>query len=113
MHHHNPEGADVLVDTSEHAARAKVLRVTPQLLAAFCQSCQSHAITRAVKHALPEDAQVSRWFIDDKGGYINLVITSASFGIVPDGNEIPWLDPPPVIGIHYAERQPNQGHVRA
>ncbi len=93
----------MLVDTSEHAARAKILRVTPELLAGFCKACDAQAITRAVKHPLPADAQVSRWFIDDKGGYINLVITSASFGIVPDGDEIPWIDPCPLIGIEYVD----------
>ena len=91
----------MVVKPTDDETRAKILRVTPELLAAFCQASMARGITRAVKHPLPEDAQVQRWFIDDKAGYINLVITSARFGIVPDGNELPLIDPCPVIGIEY------------
>ena len=103
MHHHNAGSTGVDVDTSENAARAKILRVTPQLLAKFCQACEARDITRAIEFPLPADAHVYRWFIDGKSGYINLVITSTTFPVVPDGVDLPWVDPCPVIGIRYAD----------
>ncbi len=69
--------------------RYAVLRVSPYFLLEMCREGEIHA--RVIGHAVPDDAKYVRTYVDGTWGYIKIVIESASFQELKEGDEIPEL----------------------
>lgn len=84
--------------------RYGLLRVTPETFVRMCADMTSR--WGCVRNWLPEDARIAgvgtqRWTFEADIGCITIIVESASFAVVPEGEKIPLLPSPVFAELPY------------